>query len=104
MTHNSKQSPLISFLYYCTSLVSLYSLWNPLPILYFLFLQPENGLQSVTFYTEDAEGYREAIWTLNQKMADSWQLGQVLLSRDYDFLVNILLLTPYNKTENHLQG
>ena len=51
--------------------------------------QPENGLKSVTFWTEDAEGYREVVWSLNQKVADAWELGQVRISRDYDFIVKI---------------
>ena len=46
----------------------------------------------MTFWTEDAEGYREAIWSLNQKVADAWELGQVQISRDYDFIVKILFL------------
>ena len=42
----------------------------------------------MTFWTEDTEGYREAIWSLTQKVADAWELGQVQISRDYDFIVN----------------
>jgi hypothetical protein len=37
--------------------------------------------------TEDMEGYREQLWTLNVKMIDDWQLGQVQIKRDYDFRV-----------------
>ena len=84
---NQKMTTCLKFQYWfqvCVFLLrlSIYAFKNFSP-------QPENGLKSVTFWTEDAEGYREVVWSLNQKVADAWELGQVRISRDYDFIVKI---------------
>ena len=50
-------------------------------------MQPGDGLKSVTFYTEDEEAYREQIWKLDTKVNDGWNLAQVKISRDYDFMI-----------------
>ena len=50
-------------------------------------MQPGDGLKSVTFYTEDEQAYREQVWILDTKVNDGWNLAQVKISRDYDFMV-----------------
>ena len=50
-------------------------------------MQPGDGLKSVTFYTEDEQAYREQIWKLDTKVNDGWNLAQVKISRDYDFMI-----------------
>ena len=51
------------------------------------FFQPGDGLKSVTFYTEDEQAYREQIWKLDTKVNDGWNLAQVKIVRDYDFMI-----------------
>lgn len=49
--------------------------------------QPENGLGSLALYAEDIDGYRVALWVLNEKIVDDWQFGQFKLAIDYEFRV-----------------
>ena len=61
-------------------------------------MQPGDGFESITFYTQDMQDYRESIWSLNEKISAEWNLGQVKISRDYDFMILVEILSTGQQT------
>ena len=52
--------------------------------------------------TQDVEGYRETVWKLNQMIGESWEMGQVKISRDYDFYVVIEVTSTKGEAEGQI--
>ena len=56
------------------------------------WFKPQNGLQSMSIYIEEEQGYRELIWQLIGVEIDQWMFGQFLLDHvfNYRLLVEVV--------------